>query len=115
MMMPLRAAMPSTVRNPINEPSEMTPPASHAARTPPTSAEGSVRKLSVARRQLSKDCRRRRKMPTSASTREQLQPLARRAQLRILALQHREVAQRECHRLQARLHVGGDRREDRVL
>ena len=53
--MPLRAAMPSTVRNPTSEPSEMIPPPAYAASTPPTRAEGSVTKDRVASRQLPND------------------------------------------------------------
>ena len=40
---PLRAAMPNTVKKPTSEPSEMIPPAIQAASTPPTSAIGNVR------------------------------------------------------------------------
>src|SRR2546422_800104 len=65
-MMPLRAAIPSSARNPTSDPSEMPPPA-NAARTPPTRAAGSVRKTSVARRQLPKDACKRRKIPMAAA------------------------------------------------
>ncbi len=41
-MMPLRAAMPSTVTKPTSEPSDSTPPVRNAPTTPPTSANGSV-------------------------------------------------------------------------
>src|SRR5437773_11269635 len=59
-MIPLRAAIPRIVKNPTSEPSEMTPSAKYTARTPPTSAEGSVKNESVARRQLPKDVTRSR-------------------------------------------------------
>ena len=39
-MIPLRAAMPKTVKKPTSDPSEMTPPPSQAASTPPTRADG---------------------------------------------------------------------------
>src|SRR5215831_10394172 len=53
--MPLRAAMPNTVKKPTNDPREMIPPPAHAARIPPTSAIGSVTKASTASRHLRND------------------------------------------------------------
>ena len=44
-MMPLRAAMPSTVMKPTSEPSDSTPPASNAPATPPIDAHGRLRKI----------------------------------------------------------------------
>ena len=52
MRMPLRAAMPSTVKNPTSAPSVIVPSAPQAASTPPTSAIGSVSMSSHASRQL---------------------------------------------------------------
>ncbi len=46
--MPLRAAMPKTVKKPTSDPSDTMPPAIQAAITPPTRAIGSVRKTSRA-------------------------------------------------------------------
>src|SRR5687767_5573102 len=66
-MMPLRTAMPITVKNPTSEPSEIVPPAANAASTPPTSAVGSVRKDTEARRQLRSAMFRSRKMPMAAA------------------------------------------------
>ena len=53
-MTPLRAAMPSSARNAISDPSERVAPSMSAASTPPTRATGRVRKASPARRQLLK-------------------------------------------------------------
>ncbi len=54
--MPLRAAIPKTVKKPTSEPSEMMPPADEsAASTPPTSADGRVKNRAGARRKLPKD------------------------------------------------------------
>ena len=66
-MMPFRAAMPSTVRKPTSEPSEITPPAPNAASTPPTSANGSVRNANMAKRQLRNDSCSSNRIATSAS------------------------------------------------
>ena len=46
-MMPLRAAMPSTVTNPTSEPNDMTPPDSSTAATPPSRAKGRLTAISV--------------------------------------------------------------------
>src|SRR6266849_1165054 len=67
-MMPLRAAIPNTVKNPTREPSEMTPPVTKAASTPPTSADGRVKKASAASRQLPKAACKRRKTPTAETS-----------------------------------------------
>src|SRR3970040_13606 len=67
-MMPLRAAIPRIVRNPTSEPSEMTPSPKYAASTPPTRAEGKVKKEKVARRPFPKDtCRVRTITPIGES------------------------------------------------
>jgi len=42
---PLRAAIPNTVKDPTSEPREIIPPDSQADSTPPTSAIGSVRNV----------------------------------------------------------------------
>jgi hypothetical protein len=44
--------MPSTVRKPTSEPSEIVRPAMNAANSPPTSADGNVKNDRVASRQL---------------------------------------------------------------
>ncbi len=41
-MIPLRAAMPSTVTNPTSDPSDSTPPVRNTLATPPMSAKGIV-------------------------------------------------------------------------
>src|SRR5258706_592714 len=66
-MIPLRAAIPSTVRKPTSEPSEIDPPPMNVASTPPTSAMGSARKATAAMRQLPKDRCSSMKMPTAAA------------------------------------------------
>src|SRR3989304_3674049 len=53
-MMPLRAAIPKTVRKPTSEPSESTPPPTYAASTPPTRADGKVKKDRAASRVVPK-------------------------------------------------------------
>ena len=50
-MMPLRAAMPSTVTKPTSEPSDSTPPVSSTATTPPIRAKGIVSATSSVGRQ----------------------------------------------------------------
>jgi hypothetical protein len=63
--MPLRAAMPNTVKNPTRDPIERIPPVAKAASTPPTSAMGSVTKARRAGRQLPSATCRSRKMIAS--------------------------------------------------
>jgi Glutamine amidotransferase domain len=58
---PLRAAMPNTVRKPTIEPNDRMPSPSHTASTPPTRATGSARKAIIVRRRLpNAACRSRR-------------------------------------------------------
>ena len=66
-MMPLRATMPSTVKKPTSEPSEITPPPTQAMSTPPTSAEGRVTKASTASRKRRKASRSRTKIAAAAT------------------------------------------------
>ena len=66
-MMPLRAAMPSTVTNPTSDPSDSTPPVSDTPTTPPTSANGIVRATSSVGRHDRKSAYSTSTMPISAS------------------------------------------------
>ena len=66
-MIPLRAATPNTVKNPTSDPIEITPPVANAASTPPTRADGRVKKARVARRQEPKAACRRRRTPMAAA------------------------------------------------
>jgi hypothetical protein len=65
-MMPLRAAIPTTVTRPTSEPSDNTPPVKNAAAMAPTSANGSVRNTIVASLGVPKSTSRMRKIPASA-------------------------------------------------
>ena len=65
---PLRAAIANTARRPASAPSENVPPAIRPASSPPTSASGSDRNASAARRQLPNAACRSRKMPIAAAS-----------------------------------------------
>ena len=60
--------MPITVTSPTSEPSDKTPPVRNAATIAPTSANGSVRKTSVATRADPKSAMRIRKIAATAIT-----------------------------------------------
>ena len=53
-MMPLRAAMPNTPMNPINEATDKTPPERYTPATPPIKASGRFNMISAASRTLRK-------------------------------------------------------------
>ena len=74
-MMPLRAAIPKTVKKPTSEPSERIPSLANAASTPPTSAIGSVRKDSAARRQLAEGRLQQEEDPERGADAEDEQPV----------------------------------------
>ena len=112
-MMPLRAAMPSTVRKPTSEPSEITPPLEYAARTPPTSAMGRARKVSsgqppaLERRSAAAGrCRR------SAACAKSSSRFWAASQLRVLAEQLGVIAQWERHCRRAPRSTSGDHRAE---
>ena len=107
-MIPFRAAIPSTVKKPTSEPSEMTPPVMHAASIPPTSADGRVRNDSSARRVLPNEACSRRKTPISGGEREEQQPVLGGLPLGVLAEHLGVVAQRELDAGQGRLDVADD-------
>ena len=66
--MPLRAAMPKTVKNPTSEPIERIPSApSTTASRPPTSAIGKVTNERIASRQLRNEACSSRKIPIAAA------------------------------------------------
>ena len=81
----MRAAIPNTVRNPTSEPSDSTPSPSYTASTPPTSAIGSSRNVSAARRRLPKAAWSSRKIDDRGGDAEQVQPVLGGVQLRRLA------------------------------
>ena len=66
-MIPLRAAMPSTVTNPTSEPSDRTPPPSTAPKTPPIRANGNVRKTRAVSRTVRKSAWITSRTPSSDS------------------------------------------------
>ena len=100
-MMPLRAAIPSTVKNPTSDPSDSTPPPRYAASTPPTSAIGRVRNESTASRQLPNEAWSRRKTPIAAAIAKHEQPLLGGLPLGELPEQLRAVLERELDRPRA--------------
>ena len=65
-MIPLRAAMPSTVTKPTSDPSDTTPRVATTANTPPTSANGIVKATSKVGRHAPKSVNSSSTMPASA-------------------------------------------------
>ena len=103
--------MPRIVKKPTSEPSEMTPPPTKAASRPPTSAEGSARKVSsgeapapVGRLEEQEDADR-------GGHGEQEQPVEGRLPLGVLAEELGVIAQRERDRLEPLLDVPDHRPE----
>ena len=109
--MPLRAAIPKTVKKPTSEPSERTPPPANAASAPPTSAIGRVRKASVASRQLPNAACKQQEDRERAAAAEEEQRSLRSLTLRELSQHLCVVPEREAAVLEALVDVVRDRAE----
>ena len=107
-MIPLRAAMPSTVTNPTSEPSDSTPPPRIAPTTPPIRANGSVRATSAVSRSERKSAWMISRMPSSDSAARASSRRLRLLAGGVFAEELGVVLAREVQRLDLLLDLAGD-------
>ena len=107
-MMPLRAAMPSTVTNPTSDPSDSTPPVRNTLATPPMSANGMVSATSATMRTEPKSTCRTQQDAEQRDGAERQQPALRLGARRVLAEHLRVIAGVERDARQRGFDVAGD-------